>query len=582
MFYTWDMRIEHDELIELLSQTPILSHLDDAAVNELADLFQPVLYHDGETVFNIGDDPSAFYLVFEGRVVLFIEEGREDHAFAHLLRGDFFGEEALLYDDSRIYRAVSDEETLLLRLKVEDFLKICDRYPSLTDYLKVSVHSRQLSVQVSFPWLGKNETIYVVTRRDKIILWARLFIPLALSLVVGIFAAMLQFSWFPEQSLGWIAAAISLPINLGWLIWAYFDWRNDYFLVTNRRVVWVEKVALIYDSRQEAPLNTIMSVGVEKSRAGSLLGYSDIIVRTYVGMLRMEEVARGEEIANMIESYWHRSESFNRRQESEAMERKLRQKLHLPVEEEETTSEPEFKNPNELAQMTQGGNQESTEPGFFQWLLSDFLRLRYESNGTITYRKHWFILLKTTWMPSLFFMLGMVALISRISGTLTFLPLGPTLLLLLGYLLVVFFWFLYNYVDWRNDIFQVTLDQIVDIDKKPLGKVQRRSAPLESVLSIEYERLGIWGLLFNYGTVYVSVGNTRLTFDHVYNPSDVQQDIFYRMGERLEEKRQFEIESQRERVSEWIASYHRKSDELRDLEHQYPSDEEEVYRPEDF
>jgi hypothetical protein len=50
----------------------------------------------------------------------------------------------------------------------------------------------------------------------------------------------------------------------------------------------------------------------------------------------------------------------------------------------------------------------------------------------------------------------------------------------------------------------------------------------------------------------------QLTFDHVYNPSEVQQDIFYRMGERLEHLRKFEIDSERERVSEWIASYHRK------------------------
>jgi hypothetical protein len=88
--------------------------------------------------------------------------------------------------------------------------------------------------------------------------------------------------------------------------------------------------------------------------------------------------------------------------------------------------------------------------------------------------------------------------------------------------------------------------------------VRRRSAPLENVLSIEYERRGFWGFLFNFGTVYITVGNTRLTFDFVYNPSEVQQDIFYRMGERLEQLRQYEIDTERERISEWIASYHRR------------------------
>jgi hypothetical protein len=41
----------------------------------------------------------------------------------------------------------------------------------------------------------------------------------------------------------------------------------------------------------------------------------------------------------------------------------------------------------------------------------------------------------------------------------------------------------------------------------------------------------------------------------------VQEDIFYRMGERLETVRQFEIDAERERFSEWIATYHRKAAE---------------------
>lgn len=580
MFYTCDMPIEHAEIRELLQQTPLFSHYETENVAELADLFQPVRYHAGETVFNIGDAPEGFYLIFEGRVDLMIPEPREFVAFARLLRGDFLGEEALLYEQDRPYRAVAQEETILLRLDTEAFLQICDQYPSLVRYLEVSVDSRRLSVQKSFPWLGENETIYVITRRHRIILWARLFIPVAFSIAVGFFSASLQFAWFPGQSLGIIAGAIGLPITLGWLVWTYLDWRNDYFLVTNRRVVWVEKVTLIYDSRQEAPLNTIMSVGVEKTRVGSLLGYSDVVVRTYVGTLRMQEVAHAEVISNMIESYWHRSETFNRRRESRAMERKLRQKLHLPLPEGEEPPEPEKMQAPGRTDVED--TLEAREPGFLSWLFSDFMRLRYESGGTITYRKHWFVLIRTTWIPGLGFALTLSLIVWRFSGGLDFLPLGPTLVALLIVLAVFFLWLLYHYIDWRNDIFQLTYDQIIDIDKKPLGKVQRRSAPLENVLSIEYERLGFWGLLFNFGTVYISVGNTRLTFDYVYNPSEVQQDIFYRMGERLEEVRQFEIESQRERIAEWIASYHRKSDELRNLRRNAPPEEDDIYRPEDF
>jgi hypothetical protein len=194
-----------------------------------------------------------------------------------------------------------------------------------------------------------------------------------------------------------------------------------------------------------------------------------------------------------------------------------------------------------------------------EWIFSDFIRLRYEGNGAITYRKHWFVLVRAIWLPVLL-MLGMLAVtIIRVTGGLMMLPLSTALYGLLALMFVDFLWILYQYADWRNDIFQVTTDQIVDFDRKPFGKVRRRSAPLENVLSIEYERRGFWGFLFNFGTVYITVGNTRLTFDFVYNPSEVQQDIFYRMGERLEQLRQYEIDTERERISEWIASYHRRT-----------------------
>jgi hypothetical protein len=162
-------------------------------------------------------------------------------------------------------------------------------------------------------------------------------------------------------------------------------------------------------------------------------------------------------------------------------------------------------------------------------------------------------------------MLGSLAIgVGFVGGLLDFIPINPAMALIAMILLSCFVWMTYQYADWRNDLFKITHDQIIDIDRKPLGKVRLRAAPLENVLSIEYERLGFWGFLFNFGTVYISVGNTRLTFDHVYQPSEVQQDIFYRMGERLETMRQFEIDAERERISEWIASYHRGNRQFKD------------------
>jgi hypothetical protein len=83
-------------------------------------------------------------------------------------------------------------------------------------------------------------------------------------------------------------------------------------------------------------------------------------------------------------------------------------------------------------------------------------------------------------------------------------------------------WLLYEVLDWSNDQFQVTPEQIVDLDKKPFGTETRNAAQLESILGTEYKRLGILGELFNYGTVYITVGGSKLAFEDVVDPASVQ------------------------------------------------------------
>ena len=556
MFYTWGMEIESRDIIDLLEHVPLFSHLGDLDLSRWAGLFQIKHFNDGALIFDIDDPGQALYIIYEGKVRLVLYNDEIQGSFAKLGQGDLFGEEALLFDDPRYYRAEAVGDTTLLKLDLDHFVYLQDEYPGLLDKLDVLIRSRHLSTQVLLPWLQDDEYVHVITRRHKARLWQKLIPPLTLLLVGTLSSLFIQYRWLPEGISGWIVLGITAFLSVLWGIWAYFDWRNDYFIVTNKRVVWIEKVAFIYESRQEAPLRTIMSVGLNRSRVGSIFGFADVVVQTYVGTIRLRDLAHANAIGSMIEAYWHRAETFDRRQESQIMAEKLHEKLDLPWRHDEDTKRNVLVNRGKNEQLV---SEAIKEPGFFTWLFSDFLRLRYEDSGDITYRKHWFLLVKAIWLPSLLMVLSLGGIVARLGGVLSFLPITATLVVLIIAFFIFFIWILYRYADWRNDIFRITFDQILDIDRKPLGKERRRSAPLENVLSIEYERLGFWGFLLNFGTVYISVGNTRLTFDYVYNPSEVQQDIFYRMGERLDKIRQFEVDSERERVSEWIASYHRKT-----------------------
>ncbi len=96
----------------------------------------------------------------------------------------------------------------------------------------------------------------------------------------------------------------------------------------------------------------------------------------------------------------------------------------------------------------------------------------------------------------------------------------------------------------------------MDIYKRPLGQEEKRVAPLKAIQSVEYERLGILGLFLNYGTVFIRIGDTRFTFDEVYNPSEVQRDLFRRIAAQTDRDRRKEAEAERQRILDVLEAYH--------------------------
>jgi len=112
-------------------------------------------------------------------------------------------------------------------------------------------------------------------------------------------------------------------------------------------------------------------------------------------------------------------------------------------------------------------------------------------------------------------------------------------------------WWFYQYLDWYNDVYVITSDQLVDISRKPLGQEERRSAPLKNIQTVEYRRNGLIGLIFNYGTVHIQIGNEELSFDNVYHPSAIQREIYAcyaAYNDRLKMTEQ-------QRLADWIAAY---------------------------
>jgi hypothetical protein len=122
-------------------------------------------------------------------------------------------------------------------------------------------------------------------------------------------------------------------------------------------------------------------------------------------------------------------------------------------------------------------------------------------------------------------------------------------------------WWVYEFVDWQNDIYQVTPERILDIHRKPLGAESRKEAPLDNVLSLKYERPGLLGILLNFGTVTAKVATEDFKFEGVYDPVGVQNDVYRRLEARNAAREKAERDRRQGEFVEWFEVYHKVANE---------------------
>ena len=529
---------EQTELIlTLLREVPLFSGLNVEELERLGEEFVMVELPKDEILFQAQEATDGLFVIDSGQVALLGADGKQTEVLKH---ADVIGTEALNYLPAREKTAMALTDAQVFFLPNKQIQALYASVPAFKETVSVLFNSARLAAYIPMAWLEPGEKIYMMARKHPVFLLFRSIPP------IFVFAALWFLMMFlSSQSAFWSLAGLvaGFLFCLLWLVWNINNWANDFYLITSRRMVWVEHVTGFYDSRQEAPLSTLISVGIKTSQLGYFLGYSDVIVRTYIGDIRFERVGHASTIGKLIETNWARGKRVDLELDAREIRKALRQKFGKEAEDitakdlqvELGTVEPAPK-----------------EVNFFQWLFADFVRVRHEVGGTITYRKHWLILLQKLILPLFALVLSIIFVVAIITHNL--IQVDYTMGLVAGYFLIFVAagMLVYQYIDWRNDLFQLTPNQVIDLDRKPFGRESRRSAPLENILSIEYERRGFIPMLFNYGTVYITIGNTQLTFNNVYQPSVVQQDIFTRMGEHAKERDDRNTMLERERVAQWF------------------------------
>ena len=250
----------------------------------------------------------------------------------------------------------------------------------------------------------------------------------------------------------WIIGGVFSFLGFAAILWAIAEWRNDFFIVTNVRVVWRERILFRGTSRQETPLRTIQSLNVETGNfIVRMIEVGDMMVRTFNSELRMTDVPSPERMRDLIQGFILRSRKRSQRDQLIEIRRTIRQRFNIEREEIESEEPPP---PPPIAGKKYG-----------RFAL---FKTRIVENGTITYRKHWTVFFKQALLPNILFILSLAGIlflsiyfvVNEINGRL--LIIGAVVLVTIFF----FFWWLYEYEDWRNDLYRVTQDLIIDRDKK--------------------------------------------------------------------------------------------------------------------
>ncbi|BAL99512.1 MULTISPECIES: cyclic nucleotide-binding domain-containing protein [Caldilinea] len=412
--------------------------------------------------------------------------------------------------------------------------------------------------QPQYDWLEPGEIIVMRVRRH----WVAFFVKNLLALLLFIIALVLYLAadWLAGFVPGSVLVsrviiAAVLLIDLIALLWGTIDYWNDWLVITDRRVIHQEKVLFAMELRNQAQLDDIQNVDFKTTWPGKFLNYGTMTIETAAsaGKITFNYATHFGELDKEIK----RGRELRRRHTEAAskssIQRTLEARLGLAVD---------------IPSRVYRGGKTVSEKLTLRRHLEHFFRshMRRQRGDRIIWRKHWLVLVPRLWFPLLVFLSVMLfALLPSFSEAMGApREAAPFLrwLTILGVLatLAAFAHLIWVIADWRNDTYEVSDEEIVHVDRMPLGLSEdRKSANLGRIQNVTMSIPSPLHWLFNFGNVQCQTAAEGGSFDFVGVPEPrmVAQEILKRMENyRRRTERQAAINRAKD-LPDWFEMYNR-------------------------
>lgn len=554
------MAVSPTDVLSSLRKHPLFAALDDATFAEVIKLLRARRLREGETLFTVGDHDCNLYIVRSGKLALRIpdEHGR-DPIRQFLEPGSIFNEHAFLtgHADEESVEALT--RATLWFITREAFQDALQRNARLRAHIAALTpdHNRTL------PRIARNqaqagERVLWFGRRHELFFLGKIALP---TLILAISLAGFLLLAAAQCPLGSALRLLSLILGFAALlalVWQVLDYYNDYFMVTDERVVHRERIVLLYNHREELRLDRVQHVDVERRNfLDSLFDLGDVLVTAQGSntTLRLDHVRHPEALARLILDNVNTVRHKRSAGERARLRAELRAHLGIGHAPEAAPAPapivpPPPKHKQRLRAWLSRARQE---------LLP---RMQLVQGNTIFYRRHWLILLKGIAPPSaaLLAALGTLVLSFTLAPSLLAALLTPpfSVIALVGLFLLAFWW-VWRYEDWRNDVFILTPERVLYVKRTPFGLfgTSQRAADLRNVQNTTVTTRGFVDVLFNIGDVSIRTAGmeNELLFDRVWNPAAIQAAINERVQQALARAQRQQAEQRYQEILEWLSLY---------------------------
>jgi len=523
------MLVSRENLVNLIHKVFPFNLLDSEKTKSLIERSEVVFFKEGDLVYLEGASAINYYVIYEGIVEIFIEEHNHLRRLNLLQDGDSFGEETLKQNTNRSSTARIVKACLLIKIPKKLIDELLSENSNLAKGFSILSTSYDKLFDPKFQDLSQ-ETICYIGHPHYFVFLSKVLYSLLIFLLPILIVIILAINNLASGPVLIGVSVLAIALLSLKILWHYFEWKNDYYVFTKKRVINLIKNLINFDSKFEIPLAAVNNLEIKKSFLSRKFGFGDLIIRTYTGETKLKKVPLVSEVQDFLELLTEKDRLSKRLDEKKDFEKIVNDTLRQ-----------------------ESGNSASLIDNAE---MKDGLEFQNPESPIIALRTHWIILLRKVLFPSLLIMSIILLAIFFAANNM---PINGSSLgiIMFGIILIsAILWWLFQFFDWWNDQYLVTNDQIIDVYRKPFGTENRRTAPITNIQSIRFERKGILGLLLNFGTVYIRVGDDELTFDNISNPSMIQGRLFGILEMSISRTKKSETTQQQQNLAEMIDAYH--------------------------